>query len=44
VADRIPCLKVKMMLPNWTSGAGSRNQVSPESGNQSNLKKVSRTS
>lgn len=37
LADRIPCLKVKLLLPNWTPGAGSRNQASPDSGG---LKKV----
>jgi hypothetical protein len=39
IADRIPCLKVKLLLPNWTAGAGSRNQPPPEAGAPA-LKKV----
>ena len=37
VPDRIPCLKVKLLLPNWPggssnagAGAGARNQASPD--------------
>jgi len=41
VPDRIPCLKVKLMLPNWT-GSAARGGPSPDmmSGAQG-LKKVS---
>lgn len=41
VADRIPCLKVKLLLPNWSAGAGGRNQPSPEpGGSNTTMKKV----
>lgn len=38
--DRIPCLKVRFSLPNWTPGAGGRNQPSPDPSSQA-LRKVS---
>ncbi len=39
VPDRIPCLKVRFSLPNWTPGAGGRNQPSPDPASQA-LRKV----